>query len=380
MQTMTHRERVRAALDHREPDRVPLDLCSTRDSAIVINACRNFYNYVGVIGEPKLLDRMMQVVDVDEEIKKRFDIDFRGVFLGAPDKGGDIELGEGRYKDEWGVVRVKPPGSYYYDLEICPLSGEISIHDIIHYPWPDPDDSGRTKGLESAVNKLYQETDYAIVLNLVAPFVHISQYLRGFEDWFIDCVVGHKTLCALFDAILEVNMGICQNALKNCKGIDVVMLADDLGTQNGPMVSPEVFRKIFKSRFKRIFTLIHDLTSANVLFHTCGAVSMLLGDLIDAGIDILHPVQVSAVGMDTSVLKKRYGNLITFWGAIDTQSVLPYGNTEMVKEEVRKRINDLSPGGGYILGAVHNLQPDVDPKNIITMYDYAREFGRYRFL
>ncbi len=375
---MTHRERVIAALEHREPDRVPVDLCATTNSGIVRQAYDRLHQYLGMGGEPELLHRMMQTVDVGEEIKRRFDIDFRGVYLGKADTGKDVELDEWRYKDEWGVVRVKPPGSYYYDLEKLPLAGEITVRDIANFPWPDPHDPGRTRGLKEKVEKLRRETDYAIALNLSPPFVHISQYMRGFEDWFLDCACNPALLEALFDAILEINMAICEDALRLVGDqVDVVMAGDDLGMQDRPQVSPELFRKLFKPRFKRYFDLIHDLSSAKILLHTCGSVWLLLDDLLDVGIDALHPVQVAAANMDTARLKDRYGDKLSFWGAIDTQHVLPRGSVEEVKAEVRRRIDDLAHGGGYVLGAVHNIQPDVPPENIVAMYDYARDYGRY---
>ncbi|MBW2306878.1 MAG: hypothetical protein JRG73_08080 [Deltaproteobacteria bacterium] len=375
---MTHRERVIAALEHREPDRVPLDLCGTTNSSIVRQGYDGLHQYLGMGGEPELSHRMMQTVDVGEKIKRRFDVDFRGAFLGRADKSKDEELGEGRYKDEWGVVRVKPPGSYYYDLERVPLAGEITVHDIAGFPWPDPHDQGRTRGLREKVEKLRRDTDYAVVLNLGPPFVHISQYMRGFEDWFLDCALNHKLLEALFDAILDVNMAICEDALRLVGDqVDIVAGGDDLGMQDRPQVSPELFRKLFKPRFKRYFDLIHGLSPAKILFHTCGSVWHLLDDLVDAGIDILHPVQVSAAHMDTARLKERFGDKLSFWGAIDTQYVLPRGSVEEVKAEVRRRIDDLASGGGYVLAAVHNIQPDVPPENIVAMYDYAREYGQY---
>jgi uroporphyrinogen decarboxylase len=377
--SMTHRERVIAALEHREPDRVPIDLCSTTNSAIVKQGYNSLRSYLGLGSEkPDLMHRMMQVVDVGEDIKKRLDVDFRGVLLGKPNKGGELELAEDRYQDEWGVVRFKAPEGYYFELQTVPLAGEITIQDIVNFPWPDPHDPGRTRGLKEKVKSLRRETEYAIALNLNPPFVHISQYMRGFMDWYIDCACNEKLLGVLFDAILEINMAITRDALRLVGDqVDVVMVADDLGTQDRLQVSPELFRRIFKPRFKRYFDIIHELSSAKVAFHTCGSVWLLIDDLIDAGIDILNPVQVSAANMDTARLKKQFGKNLSYWGAIDTQFVLPQGNVDDVKAEVRRRIDDLAKGGGYILGAVHNIQPDVPPENIVTMFDYAREYGRY---
>jgi len=174
-------------------------------------------------------------------------------------------------------------------------------------------------------------------------------------------------------------LAICENALRPVgKQVDVIFTADDLGTQEGPQFSPELFRKLFKPRFKRYFTLMHDLSSARIVFHTCGSVWLFLDDLVDAGIDILNPIQVTAANMDTLKLKERYGNSLSFWGGIDTQRVLPRGSIKDVEAEARRRIEDLSRNGGYVVAATHNIQPDVPSENIVTMYDFARKYGRYR--
>ena len=150
-----------------------------------------------------------------------------------------------------------------------------------------------------------------------------------------------------------------------------------LADQRGPMISPELYRRFIKPRHRRYFDAIRARTSAKILFHTCGAVTRLLPDLIDIGVDFLNPVQVSAAHMDTAVLKREYGNKIGFWGAIDTSRVLPMGTVEQVRAEVGKRIHDLAPGGGYVLAAVHNIQPDVPPQNILAMFDACIELGSY---
>lgn len=373
---MTHRERVLAALNHQETDRVPMDFGSTRDTSIVKEGYLCLKEYLGVKNNkpPKIIDRMMQVVEPDEEVQEYLDVDLRTVSLGSPEKNGDIELGENRYKDEWGVIRIKPPGSFYYDQIDFPLAGPISSPDISNYSWPDPDDPGRFRGLREKAERLRNKTDYAIVLQLPAPFIHTSQYLRGFEDWFIDCVTNSRLLGMLCDAILDVNLAICSQTLNEVGDlVDIVFCADDLGTQTGSIVSPEVYRCLFKSRHKRYFQFIHDHTSAKLALHTCGSVWSLLDDLMEIGVDILNPVQVSAAKMNTVHLKKRYGSYLSFWGAIDTQHVLPRGSIEQVQREVKRRIDHLSFAGGYILSAVHNIQPDVPPQNTIAMYEYARK-------
>ena len=372
---MTHRERVLAALSHREPDRVPIDLASTRDSSIVVEGYERLKKHFGVVEENRITSSMMQVVDVNERILQALDIDTRAVNPGPPDKGKDQFVGENQYKDEWGVVRVKPPGGIYYDQVSAPLSGPITVSDIVNYPWPDPYDKGRLRGLKERVREIRESTDCAAVLNLPSAFVHVSQYLRGFEDWYVDIAADRRLAEALFDAVLDVNMATCDELLKEVGAeVDVLMASDDVGIQSGLMVSGEAYRSLIKPRHRKYFELLHDRSPAKVFFHTCGSVAAILDDLIEIGVDILNPVQVSAAGMDPETLKQRCAGRLAFWGGIDTQHVLPRGTVAEVKAAVERTIDVLGAGGGYVLCAVHNIQPDVPLENILAMYTHAREY------
>jgi len=369
--TMTHRQRVVAALSHQEPDVVPIDLASTIDSSIVVEGYEQLKTHLNVESETVLSNRMMRVVHVDERVLQALDIDTRGVFPAGPP---DQIMGDNRYRDEWGVERIRPPGSYYYDERTFPLAGEITIADIARYPMPDPDDPIRTKGLKERVDQIHQ-AGYAAVLNLPSAFVHKTQYLRGFEDWFVDFALNQKLLAALFDAVLEVSLAICARQLDEVGAdVDVILTADDLGVQRGLMMSPDAYRTWVHPRLRRYFDLIHSKSPAKVLFHTCGSVIDIVGDLVDIGVDALHPIQVSARGMDPERLKAEWGDKLAFWGAIDTQHTLCQGSVEDVRAEVEHRIEVLGRGGGYVVGAVHNIQPDVPVANILAMYGHARAY------
>ena len=373
MSKMTHRERVMAALSHEEPDRVPIDLGSTRDSSIVIEGYERLKRKYGVQDENTLTSRMMQVVDVNEQILQALDIDTRGVFPATPP---DEMTGESSYRDEWGVERVKPPGSYYYDQISFPLAGEITLSDIVHYPWPDPDDPIRRQGLKDRVKAIRDQTGCAVVLNLPSAFVHTSQYLRGFEDWFMDIAADRKLIGALFDAVLEINLAVCKVILEEVGAdADVLLASDDLGLQDRLMISPRAYRELVKPRHETYFQLMHDMSPAKVLFHSCGSLPDIVEDLIETGVDVLHPVQVAAAGMEPESLKGKYGDRLAFWGAIDTQRVLSHGSVQDVMAEVERCVEVLGRGGGYVLGAVHNIQPDVPLDNILTMYQHAREYA-----
>ncbi len=377
--TMTHRERVLAALNHREPDRVPIDFSGSRCSSIHVAGYEKLKRQLGVDAPNIISDRMMQPVLVDERILERFDVDTRALLPGAPDRGGDVELDGITYRDEWGVVRSKPAGTYWYDLRESVLAGEITVQDILRHPWPNPDDPGRTRGLRQRALALKQKGDYALVLNLTVGVVHISQYLRGFQDWYMDLAADQALIGALMDAIVDTSMAMARNIMKEVGDlVDIAFTGDDLGTQGGPQMSPETYRKVIKPRHARFFRQVQEMCpQAKIALHSCGSVHPLLNDLIDIGVQVLHPIQVAAKGMDPARLKAEFGDRLSFWGGIDSQKVLPYGTTEDVKEEVRRRLAQMGQGGGYMVAAVHNIQPDVPVENVVAMYDHAREIGVY---
>lgn len=378
MSGMTHRERVIRAIRREEPDRVPFDLGSTGNSGIHIKAYQKLKAHFGVEAEDTIFHKFQQTVYVHEPILEALDIDFRPVGYGAPDGWPDVPVGEDGYKDEWGVVRRKPAGSLYYDLSEAPLAGRISIHDIASYPWPDPTDPGYVRGIRDRLLHYRQNTDYAIVLRTPSVFVHATQFVRGFEDWFVDLAADQKLAAALFDAVTEQTTAVTEEILKVGGDLaDVVSTGDDMGFQNNSIISPELYRKLFKPRHKKFLDTVKKHTDACIHFHSCGSIEGLLDDLIDIGVDVIHPVQVTARNMDSSTLAEKYDDRLSFWGGIDTQHVLPNGTPEDVKAEVRRRIRDFAPGGGYVLGAVHNLQHGVPVENILAMYEAGKEYGQY---
>ena len=380
MSTMTCRERVLTALGRHQPDRVPIDVGGTKNSTIHIVAYERLKRYIDIpiARPPRLADRMMQVVDPDEAVLQYLDVDTRAVYEGPPDDPQGHDIDSDTYEDEWGVVRRRSPTGYSYDLLRCPLSGEISVADIMNHPWPHPADPGRTRSIRHRVEQLRSSADCALVLHLPSAFVHKSQYLRGFEDWFVDIAVDRRLIGFLFDAILELSVAQAGHILNVAGGlVDVVNVADDISGQDGPLISPEAYRRLIAPRHRAYFEFIRSRTAAPILYHTCGSLYPLMDDILGLGIDALNPVQVSAKGMETDRLKREFGDRVAFWGAIDTQRVLPFGTPLDVRNEVEHRICDLGPGGGYILAPVHNIQPDVPPENICEMIRAAHDFGLY---
>jgi uroporphyrinogen decarboxylase len=282
--------------------------------------------------------------------------------------------------DEWGITwrRVEyGNGCFYWELAKSPLA-EATREDLERYPWPDPFDPGRTAGLAEEARRLFRETDFAIVADGgFKSFWELGYMLRGLEQMLVDVVLDPGFVAGLLDMLLEINLAATGRFLDAVgPHIQVFRTGDDLASQEGPLMSPAAFRALIKPRYQRYFDFVRSKTDAKIFFHSCGNVVEFIDDLVDCGVDILNPVQVSAMG-DTAALKSRFGQKIVFWGGVDTQRVLPYGTPADVENEVRQRIHDLAPGGGFVLAAVHNIQPDVSPENILAMADATRRFGRY---
>ena len=368
------------AVSLKEPDRVPLDLGSHINSSVHRTAYSNLVRNLNIQLDdgPVLVNRMMQDVAVDSPVLEALEIDTRGVFYGSPDKGGKIDRKSGTWTDEWGVLWRMPEGGNYYDLERSPLSGEISVHDITAYKWPDPDDPGISRSVQERVSKLRRESDCALILNLPSMFVHQSQYMRGFQDWYLDLAAQPSLSEALFDAVLEIKAGYARQILEAVGGqVDIAMTADDMGTQKSLQFSPDLYRRIIKPRNARYMELIKKYTDAPILLHTCGSVYDIIDDFVEIGVQILNPVQTRAANMAPELLKERFGRKIAFWGGVDIQQVLPFGTEAEVRAEVRKLFQSLGQGGGWVVSPAHNIQPEVPPSNIVAMYAEARDNCKY---
>jgi len=378
---MTPRERVMTTLSLQEPDRVPVDLSQAVGDAITITAYRNLIQYLGLPDRQiRTLAKLSQTARVDEDVLRRFRVDFRRIDLGAPDNWKDQPVGEDGYRDEWGVIRKRPEGGFYYDIVASPLAEEDTLSALDRYPWPDPEDPGRCRGLRDQARQLHEETDFAVVLVVNCAFFLRCAELRGWENFYMDLAANPTFAAALMERYLEIKLRIAELALEQVgENIDIVMVSsDDLGMIDRTLVSPAMYRALIKPLQKKTFDFFRARTPAKRLYHCDGAVYPLIEDFIEIGVDALNPIQVSAVGMgDTRQMKAEFGDRLTFWGAIDTHHVLPHGSPEDVRKEVRKRIRDFGPGGGYVVCSVHNIQPEVPPENVAAMFDEAYQFGRY---
>jgi uroporphyrinogen decarboxylase len=377
---MTSRERARRALEHRQPDRVPVDIGGTHDTTFLEESLRRVQGLLGTSGPGRPANRWLGSVFPDQETMERLGSDFRPVALPAPDYPVEtFPDGTSRFTDEWGITWTRRPGSLYHD--VLEFHRVESVRDAERLPWPEPDTGSgawklKLEGLCRDARRL-EKTGCALVLDFgVAPMT-MTQLLLGFEESCVLLVNGPDILRAMMEKVLEVYLAQAEGVLQAAGSlVDAVYgLADDLGTQDSLWLSPGQYRSIVKPYHRRVVEFIRKRTAAKVIFHNCGAVQGFIPDLIEMGVDALNPVQVSARGMDPARLRREYGRDLVFWGGIDTQQVLPRGTPEEVHEEVRRRVDALCRDGGYVLSAVHNIQPDVPPENVLAM---AGEAGRYR--
>ena len=384
-ETMTSRQRLTKALNHQIPDRVPIDLGGFQ-TGIHKAAYAELLDYLGIEDEPAILDPVQQLAKPCEELLERFHVDIRYVTAHAPDsfKGGiEKNTRGGRLwhdlKDEFGVVWSMPDDrQLYMDISRHPLA-DAAIETIADYPFPKGGDPTRFTGVRERALELRNQTPYAVSTGICGVVYEICWYMRGLERWFIDMIENPAFCEALLDHTLKFWLDYFAAFLAEVGDIiDVVMIGDDLAGQAGPLFSPDFYRRIVKPRQKKLVAHIKSLTPAKIWYHTCGSVASLIPDLLDNGIDILNPVQISAENMDPQKLKQQFGQRLSFWGGgIDAQHVLPTATPSEIKKHVKRNIQILKPGGGYVFNNVHNIQPGVPPENIVALFDAAYEYGFY---
>jgi len=384
-ETMTSRDRVLRALRHEQPDRVPIDLGGNQ-TGIHKLAYQALIAHLGIEDEIQIVDAVQQLAQPCEALLERLHVDTRYIRAGAAAgfQGAIVKnTREGEVwndlTDEFGVTWSMPDSNpFFMDISYHPLAN-ASIEDLRDYPFPKGDDPGRFEGLRERALLLRNETPYAVVTGISGVVYEICWYLRGLEQWFSDMLTLPEFCEALLDRTLKFWLDWFRAFLDEVGDlVDVIMVGDDLAGQSGPLFHPQFYREVVKPRQKKLLQYIHSRTSAKVWYHTCGACRTFIPDLIDNGVEILNPVQISASGMDPATLKAQFGRQLSFWGgSIDSQHVLPSATPETVYEHVRRNLEIWKPGGGYVFNNVHNIQAGVPPENIVALYDSAYENGLY---
>ena len=382
--SMTGRERLLTALAHREPDRIPLDLGSTQVTGIHVIAYQKLRQALGLPSvKPQPYDSIQGLAVPDEDLIARLGVDVRGMNpLNShnwkvieteiqDEKSGELYWS---YHDEWGITHRKPrPDGLYFSLWQAPLDKpELTSQDIIKHAWPRMDDPQRIAGLREKA-EAYRAAGYAVVLkDPFAGIFEMAQRIVGMENLLMMMASDAALAGVLFDKLTELKLEFWDMALSGLGDVvDVISHADDYGTQVSQIISPRMFRQQIKPRWQAVFDRVRILAPhARRFFHSCGNVRPLIPDFIEIGVEILNPVHIRATGMEPAALKRDFGDVLSFWGgAVDTQGVLPYGTPQEVRDDVKRNIEALAPGGGYVFNTVHNIQADVPVENIIAMYE-----------
>jgi uroporphyrinogen decarboxylase len=380
---MNSRQRLELALNHQEPDRVPMDLGSLV-SGITAGAHEAVSARLGFATEAEVVDRVQQVVRPSDALLDRFHVDTCYLYINASRGWRDIELPDDTYQDEFGVRRtaaINEDGRLlYYDFTgEAPLADAETPADIARFQWPDPHDPARYAGLAERARHAFEQTDKAIIVNAIASIFEFSWYLRGFMQFYMDLVSDPALAEALLAAMRDYQMAMFEEILDRVGPyVSVVLTGSDLGTQRAPTMSPEVYRRLVWPHYQQLWALIKRKTRAKIFYHSCGSILPMIPLLIEGGVDILHPIQVKAAHMgDRQRLKREFGTDLTFWGGFDQQEVLAFGSVETVRAEARRLLDDFMPGGGYVFVSGHNIQSGVPAENVIALYDTIYEHGVY---
>jgi uroporphyrinogen decarboxylase len=365
-------------MNHQQPDRLLIDM-GKHIGSIHRRAYTRLKNHLGdqtMVNENAILDRMAQTVVPDESLLQRFDIDFRWVvphWVQVTERD-DVP----GYIDMWGVPYKATEDRDHYVVDGAPMR-HATLDDIDDFQWPDPHDPAQFKGLREQAKHLFENTDYVIGADAIkAGLLMNSLQMRGYDQFFMDLAIDTPFAEALMDRILATLKEMWSHYLEEVGPyVQLVYLTDDFGSQNSLLISPRMFRSLLKPRIKELHDHIKSLADVKLMFHSDGAVLPLVDDFVDMNVDILNPVQTSVSGLeDTFGLKEKFGDRMSFHGAIDVQQMMPNASTEELEQEIAQRVYDLGRNGGYILAPCHNIGHDIPPENVITLFEKARQFGR----
>jgi uroporphyrinogen decarboxylase len=384
---------------------VPIDLGGTVDSSITAVAYKKLRSHMALgPGTTRVADVYQHTALVEEDVRQALGVDtllvgheprrWREGTLpdGSPARFPDgfrperQDDGSQVVRDDAGTVVLKMPcDGHYFDPVHSPLAGATSVADIDRHldaiqTYDAPAHLDITyEALARKAKRLREETDYLLVGFFGGHIFQAGQSLRGWETFLLDLLINRRFAEALMDRLADANIERFEHYAETVAPyVDVVQFEDDLGMQDRPLLRPQLYREAVKPYHARLFRFASSRCDAHLLLHTDGAVAAFIPDFIDMGIDAVNPVQVSAAGMDTRNLKREYGGEIVFWGAgCDSQQVLPFGTPRDVADEVRRRIDDLAPGGGFVFAPIHNIQSEVPPDNVVAMFETARSYGRY---
>ncbi|MBN2376279.1 MAG: hypothetical protein JXD22_07755 [Sedimentisphaerales bacterium] len=411
---MNSRERIIAAIEHREPDKVPVDMGATPSSGISAIAYTNLKKHLGMnFGHTRIYDVVQQLAQPEEKILEHFGIDVVDIgrmFNERDDHWYDIQMADGQQAQypTWFKPRARENGSYdaevdgmviahmpagglFYDQTYFPyLNGYPSNYKglpdamkkvlwsaLVHSPWDHAQEPDFWDQLRQRTLKLRESTDRALMVVCGCNLFEWGTFLRRMDIFLMDVFVDQDDVKALLEALMEIHIVTLERVCAAVGDIvDILRFGDDLGMDSGPFMSPEIYRDIFKPHHTRLNEYVHQNSQMKTFIHSCGSIYKLLPDMIEAGYDILNPVQTNCAGMDPVTLKKEFGEDISFWGGgCDTRDILNNATPQEVKDHVKARLEIFAPGGGFVFNTIHNILPDVPPENIVAVFEAVQEFN-----
>jgi uroporphyrinogen decarboxylase len=386
---MNSKERLNVALNHKIPDKVPIDFGGNQ-SSIHIKAYKRLIEYLDISDKDiQYSDFVQQIAIPCEDLLQRFEVDTRYVRpLGGMIRVDDMEPQyEGKYIGQydqfgvfWGNFAQKDTEEIlYYDPVIHPLADFKSVQEIENYDWPDGNDLTPFKGLRAYAKRLYNTTNYALVPPPSGCVYEYTTFLFGFVKALRYLKTKPELIIATMEKLLEYWTNYNIKFLKEVgEFLDVVCINGDLAEQAGPIMNLKIYEAMIKPLERKLSEKIHELANVKINYHSCGSVSLFIPHWAEIGYDAFNPVQISAYDMEPCSLKKRFGNIITFWGgACNTQKTLPFGTPDQIRSEVRRNMECLKSKGGYIAANIHNITAEVPPQNVVAMFDAIIEFRDY---
>jgi len=368
MVSLNPKERIKRIFSHLEADRPLKDFGGTVVTSITKSAYINVLNFLGLNhneNDIKIIDRSMATVAPSEEVLKKLNVDFRLVAL-----EDNPVITNNTFKTALGIVLRQARPYDYFDVIYNPLK-DMDIDKIKNYRWPGLEGKSIFSKVKNIAEDLYKNSHYGIVGQMgPSNFYERGQMLRGYEQFGVDLLLNPEIVKVIFDNLLAIQKEYYKYYL-NAAGryLDVIFYADDLGMQDRPQISPKTYKEVIKPYHKEIFSFIKNKTEAKLFLHCCGDMYPFIEDLIDAGVDIINPVQVTAKEMEPKRLKDEFGDRIIFWGGIDEQFIINKGSREEVIKNVKEMINILGKDGGYVAAATHNIQDDTPAENILLVFD-----------
>lgn len=386
---MNSRERVNTTLNHKEPDKVPIDLGGNQ-SSIHIKAYKKLLDYLEIEDENvQYADFVQQIVRPCDKVLERFSIDVRYVQpLGGMVRVQEVEPQyEGKYVglyDQFGVfwgndAKKDLDEILYYDPVIHPFADFKSVSDIRDYEWPNGLNKIPFDGLKEYAKNLRDSTDFALSTPPVGCIYEYCTFLFGFTKTLRYLRTKPEFIIVAMEELLKYWTDYVSTFLDEVGSyLDVVCINGDLAEQAGPIMSLKLYENMIKPIERKLSKTIHELVETKINYHSCGSVSLFIPHFAEIGYDVINPVQISAFDMEPCSLKKRFGDIMSFWGGLcNTQNTLPFGTLKQIRDEVRRNFECLKPNGGFVASNIHNITAEVPPQNIVAMFDAANEFGNY---